>query len=295
MTREQKIYVTTLVGSAGNIALLAFKCVAGIVGNSSAMIADAIHSLSDFIADVTVLLFVRISSKPRDKSHEYGYGKYETVASFLIGLAIAIVAIGIFVEGVEKIVSILKGSPVEAPEMIALWAVGLSIIVKELLYRYTAWKGRKLDSSALAANAWHHRSDALSSIGTLIGISGAIVLGGKWIILDPIASLVVAVMLMVVSYRMLRDRLNELTDGALSPETENEILHIVGSFPGVDSTSNLRTRSLGAAIAIECNVQMEGSMTLLETDAVVSGIENSLKERFGENTHVNIHMEPLQR
>ena len=292
MTREQKIYRTTLIGSVGNLLLLAFKFAAGIVGRSSAMIADAIHSLSDFLTDILVLVFVKISARPQDVSHDYGHGKYETLATFFIGLALLGVAVGIVIQGIAKIVSCIGGTTLEAPGMIALWAALISIVVKEALYQYTARRGKALESQALIANAWHHRSDALSSVGAVIGIGGAILLGGKWTVLDPIASLVVAGLLVHVAVKLLRDGVNELTDGSLPDDMEKEILAVVQEFPSVSEPHNLRTRRVGKRIAIDIHVRMDGAMTLQEAHTLASGIENRLKERFGESTYVNIHMEP---
>ena len=186
-SREKEIYKVTLVGSAGNMALLTFKFIAGIVGHSSAMIADAVHSLSDFITDIIVILFVRISAKPQDESHDYGHGKFETIASFVIGLALVAAATGIIFSGGMKLAKWLEGEQLEAPGKLALWAALLSILVKEGLYHYTVRKGKTLHSQAVEANAWHHRSDALSSIGAAIGIGGAILLGNRWTVLDPLA------------------------------------------------------------------------------------------------------------
>lgn len=292
MNREEKICRTTLVGSFGNVFLLAFKFMAGFVSNSSAMIADAIHSLSDFATDLFVLLFVKISAKPQDESHDYGHGKYETVATFFIGLALVAVALGIVVSGVLKIIEWWNGAQLEAPGKLALWAALLSIVVKEVLYRYTVRQGRILESQALVANAWHHRSDALSSVGTVIGIGGAILLGGRWTILDPAASLVVAFLLLQIAFKLLRDGLRELTDGSLPDDTEQEILGIVGSFPEISEPHNLRTRRIGNQIAIDIRVRMDGNMTLHDAHALVSEMEHKLKERYGMNNYVNIRMEP---
>ena len=195
MTREKEIYKVTLWGSAGNLALVAFKAVAGLLGHSPAMVADAVHSLSDFVTDVVVLVFVGISAKPQDESHDYGHGKFETLASFFIGLALVAAAAGIIVSGSMKLVDWWGGAELEAPRAIALWAALLSIAVKEVLYQYTARKGRRLGSQVMIANAWHHRSDALSSIGAAVGIGGAICLGDRWTVLDPLASIVVGLML----------------------------------------------------------------------------------------------------
>jgi len=292
MSRERDIYRVTLVGSAGNMALLTFKFIAGILGHSSAMIADAIHSLSDFITDVVVLAFVRVSAKPQDESHDYGHGKFETLATFFIGLALIAVATGIIVSGLLAFSRWLKGEEIQAPDRLALWAAVLSLIIKEILYQYTIRAGRRLDSQAVIANAWHHRSDALSSIGTTIGIGGAVLLGNRWTVLDPLASIVVGFMLIKVAVELLKQSMGELTECSLPEDTEREIVSIIKSFPGIFEPHNLRTRKIGNRIAIEAHVRMDGSMSLTEAHNRASAIERSLKEKYGPRTHVTIHMEP---
>lgn len=294
MTRERKIYNVTLIGSLGNVLLMAFKFVAGIIGHSSAMIADAIHSLSDFLTDVVVLVFVRISAKPQDESHDYGHGKFEAIASFLIGLALVCVAGGIIYAGGEKFVSWMKGVQLEAPTMLALWAALVSIGVKELLYHYTAHWGKKLESSVMVSNAWHHRSDSLSSIGSALGIGGAILLGDRWTVLDPLASIAVGLMLINIAIKLLKSNIGELTDSSLPAETENDIIRIIESFPDVREPHNLRTRRIGNRIAIEVHVVMDGEKSLNETHDRATAIEKKLREEFGKQTHVTVHMEPYR-
>lgn len=292
MSREREIYQVTLVGSAGNILLLVFKFIAAIVGHSSAMMADAVHSLSDFATDIIVLIFVRVSAKPQDQSHDYGHGKFETFATFIIGLSLLVVAIGIVIAAVLKIVQWAGGAELGAPGRLALWAALVSIAVKEALFQYTAARGRALDSQAVVANAWHHRSDALSSIGAAIGIGGAILMGNRWTVLDPMASVVVGFMLVKVAYDLLKASIGELTEGSLPEETEQEIVSIIRSFPEVSEPHNLRTRRIGNRIAIEAHVRMDGNLTLHVVHDCASAIERRLKERFGSSTHVSIHMEP---
>lgn len=294
MTRENEIYKVTLVGSVGNVVLLTFKFIAGTLGHSSAMIADAVHSLSDFITDLIVLVFVKISAKPQDESHDYGHGKFETFASFFVGLALLAAASGIIISGVLKLVDWLGGAQLESPGKLALWAALLSILVKEGLFRYTIHFGKSLDSQAVIANAWHHRSDALSSIGAAIGIGGAILLGDRWTVLDPLASIVVGLMLVKVAIGLLKSSIGELTEGSLPAETEHEIEDIIKSFPGVYEPHNLRTRRIGNLIAIESHVRMNGSLSLDEAHERASAIERELKQRFGSATHVTIHMEPTK-
>ncbi|MBO4567136.1 MAG: cation transporter [Bacteroidales bacterium] len=292
MTRENELTVVTLVGSFGNLVLLTFKFVAGIVAGSAAMVADAVHSLSDFLTDLIVLVFVRIGAKPQDESHDYGHGKFETLATLFVALALVGAAIGIIVSGALKIARWIQGETLETPGMLALWAALLSIVVKEILYRYTVAKGKKLESPAVVANAWHHRSDALSSIGAAIGIGGAILLGQRWAVLDPLASIVVGAMLVKVAWDLLKVSTGELTDKSLSAETEREIEDIIHSFPEVSEPHNLRTRRIGNRIAIEAHVRMEGDMSLRQAHDIVSAIEHKIKDRFGKSTLVTIHMEP---
>ena len=293
MTREKEIYKVTLVGSAGNAALLTFKFIAGVMGNSSAMIADAVHSLSDFITDIVVVVFVGISAKPQDTSHDYGHGKFETIASFLIGLALVAAATGIVVTGALKLLAWWGGAELEAPGWIALWAAVLSVVIKELLYQYTARRGRKLDSQVMIANAWHHRSDALSSVGAAVGIGLALWLGQHWAVFDPLASVVVGLMLMRVAYKLLKTSIGELTESSLPAETEQEIEQIILSFGDVRQPHNLRTRRIGNRIAIEAHVRMDGRLPLETVHERATTIERKLKERFGNNTHVTLHMEPF--
>lgn len=294
MNREKEIYKVTLVGSAGNVALMAFKFVAGILGHSAAMVADAVHSLSDFVTDLIVICFVRVSAKPQDESHDYGHGKFETLASFFVGLALVAAATGIIVSGAVKLADWLHGEQLPAPGRLALWAALISIVVKELLYQYTARAGKRLDSQAVVANAWHHRSDALSSIGAAIGIGGAILLGDRWTVLDPLASIVVGAMLVKVAVNVLRGSMNELTECSLPAETEREIEDIIRSCPDVCQPHNLRTRKIGNRIAIEAHIRMDGNTTLNVAHDRATDIENRLKERFGTQTHVTLHMEPTK-
>ena len=292
MERSKELTIVTLVGSIGNLVLLTFKFVAGIVGHSAAMTADAVHSLSDFLTDLFVLVFVRVGAKPQDASHDYGHGKYETLATLFIALALVGAAIGIIVSGAVKFARWLQGETLEMPGMLALWAALLSIVVKEVLFRYTIARGKALESPAVIANAWHHRSDALSSIGAAAGIGGALLLGQKWAVLDPLASIVVGGMLVKVAVDLLRSSTGELTDMSLPEETEREIESIICSYPEVTEPHNLRTRRIGNRIAIEVHVRMSGDMSLHDAHEIVTAIEHQIKDRFGPATLVTIHMEP---
>lgn len=284
----------TLLGSLINLALMVFKFLAGIFGHSAAMIADAIHSVSDFVTDIVVLAFVRVSHRPKDKSHDYGHGKFETLATTLIGVALFAVAVGIFVDGAKKIVFWANGGTLTQPGMLALVAALVSIVMKEAIFQYTKRKADQLDSQAMRANAWHHRSDALSSIGTAIGIGGAILLGERWAVLDPIASIVVGALIVKVAFDLLKNGMGELMEQSLPDEVENEILTIVKNVPGVFEPHDLCTRRIGNHYAIEMHILMDKDIALKEAHDRASEMERLLKERYGEETHISIHVEPRE-
>ena len=277
-----------------NMALFAFKLVAGIVGRSGAMIADAVHSASDFATDIVVLAFVRISSKPRDDDHKWGHGKYETLASLIIGVALFAVGVEILLDSAEKIKAVIDGEVLPRPGAIAVVAAAVSIVVKEALYQYTARKGKELDSPSVVANAWHHRSDALSSIGALLGIGAAYFLGESWRIADPIAAIVVAALIIKVAIDLSSTALAELLEKSLPKSVEEEIIQIISATPNVYKPHNLRTRRIGSSVAIEVHIRVEGSMTVFESHEISREIERSLRARFGEQTAVAIHIEPLK-
>lgn len=292
--REKEIFKVTWIGSIVNLLLLILKFIAGIVGHSAAMIADAVHSLSDFVTDIVVIAFVRISGKPEDEDHKYGHGKYETLATTIIGIILFIVGIGILVNGAVAIAGFIEGKPLETPAPLALAAAGISIVMKEVLYRYTVRKGKRLNSQAVVANAWHHRSDAFSSIATFIGIGDAICLGEKWRVLDPLAAVVVSAMIIKVAIELVKPCIDELLERSLPADVEKKIRDIILSVPNTSSPHHLRTRRIGNHIAIEVHVRMDGLTPLTEAHATASEIEKRLKEEFGKDTHIGIHLEPFK-
>lgn len=292
MTRAQRIYRVTITGSIVNLLLLTGKFAAGILGNSAAMIADAVHSLSDFLTDIIVIAMVRLSNKPADCDHDYGHGKYETVASSIIGVALVVVGVMIGWDGIKKIAAFFNDEPQQSPEIIALVAAIASIALKEWLFRVTRRVAKAVNSPALEANAWHHRSDAFSSIGTAIGIGGAVLLGGKWAVLDAIAAVVVSVMIITAAMRMLRRASGELLEESLPKATEDRITAIVYQDPMVHDIHNLYTRRIGNSIAIEMHLRLPGSITLEEAHKHTTEIERSLRLEFGKATHIMLHMEP---
>lgn len=292
--RTKQIYRVTILGMFVNMVLFIFKLVAGIFGRSGAMIADAVHSASDFATDIVVLAFVQISAKPRDDDHKWGHGKYETLASLIIGVALFAVGVEILVDSAEKIVAVAAGKELPRPGVIAIIAAAMSIVVKEALYQYTMRVGKRLDSPSVVANAWHHRSDALSSIGALLGIGAAYFLGEKWRIADPIAAIVVAALIVKVAYDLCRTALAELLEKSLPKDVEDDILSIIAATPNVHKPHNLRTRRIGSDIAIEVHIRVDGSMTVTDSHEISREIETALRNRFGERTAVAIHIEPLK-
>lgn len=294
MEREKEIFRVTIWGGIINVVLLVVKFAAGIFGHSAAMIADAVHSLTDFATDVVVLIFVHLGNKPADRDHDYGHGKYETLATAIIGTSLLAVGVLIFCSGAGKTWRVIQGEMLPSPGKVALVAAVASIVLKEWAYRFTVKVGKRCQSEAVVANAWHHRSDALSSVGTMIGIGGAILLGNRWTVLDPLASIVVSVFIVRAAWQLMMESMRELTEASLSDEDEAVIMHIAASEPGVSEVHNLRTRRVGNRIAIEMHARMLGSTPLVEAHLHATAIEHRLKEHFGPDTLVSIHLEPVK-
>lgn len=292
---RRDVYRVTIAGSIANFVLVVFKFVAGIVGHSAAMTADAIHSLSDFLTDLVVLVSVRIAGKPSDKSHDYGHGKFETLATAIIGAALLVVGLSVGWTALCSVWRVLHGVVLDSPGMISLWAAVLSVVVKEIVFRVTIRVGRAADSPAVVANAWHHRSDAFSSAGTALGIGGAIFLGERWRVLDPLSAIVVSIFIIKVSIDLLHPCLDELTERSLSDEVEQRIADTVMAEPEVSGLHNLRTRRIGNRYAIEMHIRMPGNMSLYDAHMHASHIERALKDIYGEDTHVGIHVEPIKK
>lgn len=292
MNRVKEARKVTWIGFAVNMVLTIFKIIAGIVGKSTAMIADGIHSLSDFVTDVLVILFIGISDKDKDDDHRYGHGKFETFATLLISLALILVGIGIFWSGLSKIIQVFQGEVLEQPTYLALVAALVSIVSKESLFWYTKFVGDKINSNAVIANAWHHRSDALSSIGTALGISGAIFLGESWRILDPIAGVIVSIFILKVAFELGMPSVHELLERSLPKETEKSIIETIESHPDVIFQHNLKTRKIGNIFAIDVHIKLDKDISFVKSHDVATEIEVSLREKFGAKTVTNIHTEP---
>lgn len=290
--RFKKANRVTWMGFSANFILTAVKLSAGIIGKSGAMVADAIHSLSDFITDIVVLISFRIIRKPVDHEHDYGHGKFETLATAFIGLALLVAGGGIFWQGARKIFLSLTGSPLDKPGNVALIAAIISIILKEWLYRYTVKVGDEIGSQAVVANAWHHRSDAFSSIGTMLGIGGAIILGERWRILDPIAAVIVSFFIIKVAFSIVVVSVKELSEGSLDDAVEDEILKIVAGCPGVIKPHDLRTRKIGYNIAVDIHVYVKRDLTICAAHDIATDVEQRLRKRFGAETFISVHTEP---
>lgn len=294
-TRKKEIIRITLIGSLANFLLLIFKFLAGIFGHSSAMIADAVHSLSDFVTDIIVLLFINISSKPKDQGHDYGHGKYETLATSIVGIVLLGVGAALFWGGLNKIIGFyFKGEVLESPGKIALIAALISIVIKEILYRITLFVGKKEKSQAVIANAWHHRSDAFSSIGTALGIGGAILLGERWRVLDPLAAVLVSFLIMKVAIQLILPAINDLLEKSLPSDIEDEILAVINEMPEVKNPHNLCTRRIGNDFAIEVHIRVDGNTSVSRAHILTQAIENKLRAKYGPATHIALHVEPIK-
>jgi cation diffusion facilitator family transporter len=291
-TRYSRAAHVTKVSMILNFLLTCFKFAAGILGNSSAMIADAAHSLSDFITDIAVIVGLKIAKKPRDSTHNYGHGKIETLAAAFIGLVLVAAAFGIFWGGLQKVITFYQGESLPEPSKIALVAAIISIVSKEWLYRYTIVCGRELKSDAVIANAWDHRSDALSSLGTMLGIGGAIFLGGKWVVLDPLAAIVLSFFIFKVAFDVSYKNLNELLEASLDSETYRSIEEILSTTEGVLGFHELKTRKIGNAVAADVHIEVDRDLNIVAAHEISTKIENRLKETCGKNGHFSIHVEP---
>ena len=290
--REKEIRRITIAGAVVNIVLTTLKIIAGILGRSAAMIADGVHSLSDLFSDVIVLIFTHISSKGKDRDHSFGHGKFETLATLIVSVMLVVVGADFMAKGVRKIIGVLNGEMIPVPGMVAFWAAAASIAAKEILYHVTARVGKKINSPVVMANAWHHRSDAFSSIGALAGIGGAIILGDRWAILDPLASCGISIAIIAVAVKMALPSLAELLEASLPDEMENEIKEIAMSVEGVDDIHELKTRRNGISVIIDAHVVVDPDMTVVQAHDISTAVETALRSRFGAETQINIHVEP---
>ena len=284
----------TWVGFWTNAGLSVMKILAGVFGRSSAMVADGVHSASDLLTDIAVLIVIGVSRKKADPSHSYGYGKIETFVTFLMSLLLGAVGIGILVDGVERGISFFKGDEIMQPTWLALGMAIASIAEKEWLFRYTRSAARKIASSAMEANAWHHRSDAFSSLATLAGIAGAMFLGPKWRFLDPLAAVVVSALIVAMACNMAKTSVKELVEASLPKEDSDAIANIIMTTPGVKDFHHLRSRSNGNTKIIDFHIKLDPDITLKAAHDIATNVENRLKAEFNPSV-VNIHMEPYRK
>lgn len=282
----------TYVGVAANTVLVLLKFLAGILGRSTAIIADAVHSVSDFGSDIVVIAGLKLGERPADDTHHYGHGKIETLSAVILGFVLILTGLGILVSGIAKMVGFFKGIPLAKPGWIALYAALASIIVKEWLYHYTVKVGRKIDSPSVVANAVHHRSDALSSLGVLLGIGGAILLGQKWRVLDPAAAVIVSFFILKVAFKIIKESLNELLEASLGAEVEQEIVAIALQVEGACQPHNLKTRKIGNKVAIDLHIYVDRLLNIEEAHTISTQVENRLKARFGDSAIIYVHVEP---
>jgi cation diffusion facilitator family transporter len=292
MNREKEIRNITLWGAVVNVVLTIGKIAAGIFGKSAAMVADGIHSLSDLASDIIVLIFTHISSKGQDKKHAFGHGKFETLATLIVSVILVVVGARLMGNAIKSIVGVFNGIDIPKPGYIALIAAAVSILAKEFIYQATVKVGKKTGSTAVIANAWHHRSDAFSSIGSLIGIGGAILLGNKWTILDPIVSCIISIAIIVVAVKMALPSLEELLETSLPEEIEKEIIQTISAVKGVVDVHDLRTRRNGMTFIINAHIIVSSQISIVEAHDISTEAEEAIRKKYGPETHISIHVEP---
>lgn len=288
----RRIRHVTLVGFWINAVLMVLKILFGIIGHSDALVADGVHSLSDFATDVIVLVFVGIAYRSADSGHPYGHGKFETFASLLIALVLLGVAVGIGINGVNTITASLRGEILPRPDIYTIIVALASILSKEFLYRYTIRTARRIRSSSLIANAWHHRSDAISSIATLVGVSAAYFLGEHWRILDPIASILIAVFIAVSAIQIALPSVNELLERSLPTELVSKAGRTIASVAGVRDYHRLRTRRNGHSLIIDTHIKVDPEINVAAGHRIATDVEKALRSTFGPDIITNIHVEP---
>ncbi|MDE5725467.1 MAG: cation diffusion facilitator family transporter [Duncaniella sp.] len=284
----------TWVGFWVNAILMVLKIAIGFYGHSDALVADGVHSLSDFATDLIVLLFVSIAYKSADSGHPYGHGKFETFAALIIGVILLGVAIGIGNSGLRSVIASAHGEMPPRPDLWTLAVAVISILAKELLFRYTIRASRTVGSQSLRANAYHHRSDAVSSIATLAGISAAYFLGDSWRILDPIASMLIAVFIAVSAIQICLPAINELLEKSLSPSRIDKVESIIEGVAGVKAFHRLRTRRNGHSVIIDVHIKVDPDITVSAGHDIASAVEKALHEEFDNDIITNIHVEPFR-
>lgn len=291
---RQARYVTW-VGFWINALLGVAKVVGGIFGRSSALIADGIHSFSDFLSDIVVIIMVGVARKQPDKDHQFGHGRYEALATAILSLMLMAVAIGILIESIDRIILVCRGDVLPRPATIALIIIAISILSKEWLFHYTMRVGKRIHSDSVQANAWHHRSDAFSSVATLIGVAGAMFLGEQWRILDPVAALIVSIIIGVVSVKMLSPALSELLGRSLTAEECHKIEKAISKTPGVQGWHRLRTFKSGNDAYVEVHIKVNADMRVSDAHNIATLTEDNIKAVLpGRSVFITTHIEPYE-
>ena len=289
MTDEQAIVrKLSRVGILGNILLSAFKLIAGIMGRSGAMVSDAVHSLSDVFATLVAYIGVRLSQQKEDAEHPYGHERLECVASLILGLILGGTGIGIGLSGIRKL--LFERSVLDIPSFLPLVAAVVSIAVKEGMYRYTMYYAKKMDSAAFRADAWHHRSDALSSIGSFIGIGMAKI---GFPIMDPIAGLIICILILKVSFDISKDAIAKMLDTSCGNAIEQSIRSFIEKQPGVKRIDLLLTRQFGNKIYVDLEISVDKDISLIDAHTIAENVHSSVEKNFPKIKHVMIHVNPL--
>ena len=278
----------SLVSVIGNIILSGFKMFAGIIGNSGAMISDAIHSFSDVLTTLIAWIGVKVSKRDADNSHPYGHERLECVASLILGLVLMVTGIGVGKVGVENIVS-GNYEALTVPSVIALVAAVVSIIGKEAMYWYTRYYAKLINSAAFLADAWHHRSDAFSSIGSLIGIAGAML---GFPILDSVASVVICLFIVKVAYDISKDALVKMLDTSCGEDYENTLREYISEEKDVIGVDMLRSRMFGNKVYIDLEISVDGDKSLWESHEVAERVHKDVEQRYSDIKHIMIHVNP---
>ncbi|MDO5549114.1 MAG: cation diffusion facilitator family transporter [Eubacteriales bacterium] len=287
-TNEQIAMHVSRVSIAGNLLLSLFKLVAGLLAHSGAMISDAIHSASDVISTIIVMVGIRMSNKASDRDHQYGHERMECVAAILLSIALGATGLGIGASGLNKILSAAE-IPLTVPGRLALAAAVISILSKELMYQYTRFAAKRIRSSALLADAWHHRSDALSSIGSFIGIFGARL---GFPVLDPLASIVICLFIIKAAYDIFRDAISKMTDRAADEKTAHRILEVCAVQEDVVAVDSVKTRLFGDRIYVDVEIAVDGSMPLRQAHAAAERTHDAIEKQFPAVKHCMVHVNP---
>jgi len=295
INRTRRATRVTRFGIFWNVVLTIIKFGAGFLGNSSALIADAIHSFSDFVSDIAVLAGLKVAGKPKDASHHYGHGKFETLTILAITLTLLFAGGLMIYESVTSINEIFSGTNPKVPGMITLWIALISILIKEALFQYTIRAGKNISSDALITNAWHHRTDAFSSIAVSVGIAGSIFLGPDWRVLDPIAALIISVIVIRFALKIFIIAIDELAEASLGDKINQEILETVESVQGTIYPHAMKTRKIGPNYAIDLHIKVDPKLTIVEAHDIATEVEIALKNVYGKDTYTAIHVEPCER